>query len=257
VRRRTGVVGNALLFTVTMIALLAAAPSAAPAPRSERASTGARVLSRSMSAAALRPHIADKLIPFGQRRMRQMARYSWRHYGEREYRLRHPRVVVEHYTDGPTMLSAWWTMANNTKNLDESPGVCTHFIVDKDGTIYRTVPLGLRCRHTIGLNQTAIGIEHVGTSDRQVMGDRAQRRASLRLTVWLMARFDIPVKNVIGHGESLLSPYRHERYRSWRCLTHTDFSHRTMHGYRSRLAARARAHGLPVGPRPHWVHLGC
>jgi len=155
------------------------------------------------------------------------------------------------------MLSAWWTMANNTKNLDESPGVCTHFIVDDDGTIYRTVPVGLRCRHTIGLNQTAVGIEHVGTSDREVMGNRSQRRASLRLTLWLMARFDIPVKNVIGHGESLLSPYRHERYRSWRCMTHTDFSHRTMHGYRSRLAARARAQGLRVGPRPHWVDLGC
>ncbi len=253
-RPRSAVAGLALLTAVLMLTTSA---TAAPTPARQPAGTEPGAASRTTSSAALRPHLVDKLIPFGQRRMRQMARYSKRHYGEREHRLRHPRVIVEHYTDGPTMLSAWWTMANNTKNLDEFPGVCTHFIVDDDGTIYRTVPLGLRCRHTIGLNQTAVGIEHVGTSDRQVMGNRLQRRASLRLTVWLMARFDIPVKNVIGHGESLLSPFRHERYRSWRCMTHTDFSHRTMQGYRSRLEVRARTHGLRVGPRPHWVDLGC
>jgi hypothetical protein len=72
-----------------------------------------------------------------------------------------------------------------------------------------------------------------------------------------MARFDIPVKNVIGHGESLLSPDRFELYRSWKCLTHTDFSHRTMNHYRSRLRERAVAHDVRAGPRPRWVDIGC
>ena len=166
-------------------------------------------------------------------------------------------MIVEHYTDGPSMVSAWWTMANNTKNLGESPGVCTHFIIDKRGRIFRVVPLELRCRHTIGLNQTAIGIEHVGTSDRDVMTRERQRRASYRLTLWLMARYGITVRNVIGHGESLQSPLRHERYRSWRCLTHTDFSRRTMNDYRERMRHLARANGLRVGPGPAWVDPGC
>jgi N-acetylmuramoyl-L-alanine amidase len=205
----------------------------------------------------LKPRLVGKLIPFHHRRKMQMARYSDRHYGHRVYRLRDPRVIVEHYTDGPTMMSAWWTMANNTKNLGESPGVCTHFIIDKRGRIYRTVPLALRCRHTIGLNQTAIGVEHVGNADHDVMSRDRQRRASFRLTLWLMSRFDIPVKNVIGHGESLLSPYRHEKYRSWRCMTHTDFSHRTMHRYRKQMRERAQAHDVRVGPRPHWVRQAC
>jgi N-acetyl-anhydromuramyl-L-alanine amidase AmpD len=195
-----------------------------------------------------------KPIPFAPRRKHQMARYSWRHYRERTYRLRGPRVIVEHYTDGPTMMSAWWTMAGNSANLGEHPGICAHFIVDRDGTIYHVVPLGLRCRHTIGLNQTAIGIEHVGTSDREVMGRPRQRQASLRLTLWLMSRYGIDLGNVIGHGESLLSPLRHERYRSWRCETHTDFSHRTMHRYRALLRHRARAAGVAVGRAPRWVH---
>ena len=255
----TGSTGIALALTgVIAAAALGAATHAAPAPHQPAAALPTVLAAVDAAPGAdLKPHLTDKPIPFGHRRKLQMARYSKRHYGERGYRLHSPRVIVEHYTDGPTMLSAWWTMANNTKNLDEYPGVCTHFIVDTDGRIYRTVPLGLRCRHTIGLNQTAIGIEHVGTSDHQVMSNDRQRHASLRLTLWLMARFDIPVKNVIGHGESLLSPYRFELYRSWKCLTHTDFSHPTMNRYRDRLRQRARAHGVRVGPPPRWVDIGC
>ena len=208
-------------------------------------------------ARSLKPHMKRKFIPFGHKRKMQMARYSQRHYGEREYRLGNARVIVEHYTDGPTMMSAWWTMANNSKNLGESPGVCTHFIIGKQGRIYRVVPVGLRCRHTIGLNQTAIGIEHVGFSDRGVMSRKAQRRASYRLTLWLMARFDIKVRNVIGHAESLMSPLRYERYKSWRCNNHSDFSHRTMKRYRHVMRERARDHDLPTGGRPRWVDIGC
>jgi N-acetylmuramoyl-L-alanine amidase len=209
------------------------------------------------TAAVPRPALVDKLIDFPLRRKLQMARYSQRHYGQRSYRLQDPRVIVEHYTDGPTMMSAWWTMAGNSPNVGEYPGVCAHFIVDTDGTVYRLVPLRLRCRHTIGLNQTAIGIEHVGSSDRQVMSNAPQRRASLRLTLWLMDRYGIQVRNVIGHGESLMSPLRRESYPAWRCMTHTDFSHRTMNGYRQRLRERAHRLGVSVGARPRWVDIGC
>ena len=67
------------------------------------------------------------------------------------------------------------------------------------------------CRHTVGLNYTAIGIEHVGRSDGQVMGNGRQRRASLRLTRMLQGRYRIRTRNVIGHNESLSSPYHRER----------------------------------------------
>ena len=46
--------------------------------------------------------------------------------------------------------------------LGQLPGTCAHFVIDRDGTIYQLVPLGIMCRHTVGLNYTAIGIEHVG-----------------------------------------------------------------------------------------------
>ncbi len=91
------------------------------------------------------------------------------------------------------------------------------------------------CRHTVGLNWTAIGIEHVGMSDADVMGDAKELRASLRLTRWLQARFGILTRNVIGHNESLSSPYHHEKVARLRTQTHGDMRHATMTRYRALL----------------------
>ena len=112
-------------------------------------------------------------------------------------------------------------------------------MVDRDGTIHQLVRLRLMCRHTVGLNWTAIGIEHVGLSDAQVMGDARQLRASLRLTRWLQARYGIATRNVIGHAESLSSPYHRERVARLRHQTHGDMAHPTMVRYR-RLLRRGR-----------------
>ena len=165
-----------------------------------------------------------KPIPYGDRRRRQMGAYSKRHYGAWTWRLDAPVAIVEHYTTGTTWQGAWNTFAANSRHLGEYPGTCAHFIVHTDGTIYQLVPLGIRCRHTIGLNQLSIGIEHVGRSDAEVLGNARQMRASLKLTLWLVAKFGIEVRNVIGHGESLQSPLRYERYAAWKCMTHTDMS---------------------------------
>ena len=99
------------------------------------------------------------------------------------------------------------------------------------------------CRHTIGLNWTAVGIEHVGISDRDILGNRRQLAASLRLTRWLQDRLGIRTRNVIGHAESLSSPYHHERIRALARRTHGDFRRATMRRYRRLLergAAQAR-----------------
>jgi beta-N-acetylhexosaminidase len=93
------------------------------------------------------------------------------------------------------------------------------------------------CRHTVGLNYVAIGIEHVGTSDAEILHDAAQMRSSLALTAWLMSRYGIALKNVIGHNESLTSPFHKELYAPWRHQTHADWQHADMNIYRARLAA--------------------
>ena len=186
--------------------------------------------------AQARPRIVWKKIPFGATRKAQTRAYAKRHYGTATHTLR-PKVVVEHFTASSTFSSAWNTFAANAPDVElhERPGVCSHFIVDKDGTIYQLVSLKLICRHTVGLNDRAIGIEHVGSSDAEILGRPRQLRASLRLTRWLQARYAITTKNVIGHAESLSSPYHHERVARLRTQTHGDFARPAMRRYRAKL----------------------
>jgi N-acetylmuramoyl-L-alanine amidase len=198
-----------------------------------------------------KPHVVWKPIPFGANRIAETAAYSARHYGQRTAVL-HPRAIVEHYTATTSFSSVYATFANDAPDVElhELPGTCAHFVIDSDGTIYQLARLTLRCRHTVGLNWAAIGIEHVGTSDAQILHNAAQMRSSLALTLWLMARYRIPLANVVGHNESLTSPLHHELYAPWRCQTHGDWRKADMDIYRTRLVALARRDGVVVGPRP-------
>ena len=49
-----------------------------------------------------RPAIVQWRIPFPAKRRAEMAAYSLRHYGEREWRLRDPHLIVEHWTQTPS-----------------------------------------------------------------------------------------------------------------------------------------------------------
>jgi N-acetylmuramoyl-L-alanine amidase len=171
-----------------------------------------------------------------------MVAYSLRHYGsfmKPTYKLIDPHVIVIHYTETPTFQATYNTFLPDTPDpeLHELPNTCAHFVIDKSGGIHQLVPLGIMCRHTVGLNWTAIGIEHVGYSDREVLDDRAQMTASLRLVRWLRCRYHITVRNVIGHNESLSSPYHREDIPSLRTQTHSDFNRSDMQAYRRRLTA--------------------
>ena len=214
------------MVVAAFTALTLGASAQTPAPESPQAAPSVP-----------KPRIVSKPIPFGAKRKREMRAYATRHYGIRSYKLRDPKVIVVHYTASSTFASAYNTFANDTPDVElhELPGVCAHFIVDSDGTIYQLVPLAIMCRHTVGLNWTSIGIEHVGTSDSQVLGRAAQMRASIRLTRWLRCRYGIAIKNVIGHGESLSSPYHREKVARLRNQTHGDFPTRYAKRYRARL----------------------
>ncbi len=189
------------------------------------------------TATAARPTIKQTPIPFGTARKRQMKAYTRRHYGLNSHLLAQPRVIVQHYTASTTFSSAFNTFASNARDpeLRELPGVCAHFLIDRDGTIHQLVDIRFMCRHTIGLNHRAIGIEHVGTSDLDVLNNARQLRASLRLTRWLMQEHGIALSDVIGHAESLSSPFHEERVAALRKRTHGDFQPSTMRRYRAGL----------------------
>lgn len=183
-----------------------------------------------------------------------MARYSKRHSGTYDWRLKNPRVIVEHYSVTPTISALFNTFRTDQPDPEfgELPNVCAHFGVARSGRIFQFVSLDNRCRHTVGLNQTSIGIEHVGYSDHEVLSNRAQMRGSLKLTRWLQCRFGIRTGDVIGHNESLGSPYHRELVKKMKKVTHGDFRHSSMNRYRKRLK---RTGGCPDLARPETILL--
>jgi N-acetylmuramoyl-L-alanine amidase-like protein len=210
-------------------ALLAVALAAGPG--TQRAPAAARPI-------AARPAIVERPIPFGAKRRAEMRAYARRHYGIDDFRLRDPKVIVEHYTASDTFQSAYATFAHDVRDaeLHELPGTCAHFIVDKDGTIYQLVALTIMCRHTVGLNWTAVGIEQVGLTAREILDRPKQYGAVVRLTSWLRCRDGIALRDVIGHNESLSSPYHRENVAALRRQTHADWTRAEMQPVRARLA---------------------
>jgi N-acetylmuramoyl-L-alanine amidase len=206
-----------------------------------------------------RPPIVWKPIPFPPRRKSEMAAYAERHYGMTSYRLDHPRVIVEHVTVSSTFTPVFASFSQDIadRELHELPGLCTHFVIDTDGTIYQLVPLSLMCRHVVGLNYTAIGIEHVGLTDQDVLDNPEQLSASVELTLWLTQRFDIRLRNVIGHNESLASPFHLELVPRLRCQTHGDWTRADMETFRKRLVALAVRYAAHLGPPPRARSTGC
>ena len=84
---------------------------------------------------------------------------------------------------------------------------------------------------------TMVGIATAARSARQVLGNTRQFRAAVALTRWLRCRSGIPVRGVIGHNESLRSPYYRELVPAFRGQTHGDFNRADMNIVRTRLAA--------------------
>lgn len=133
-----------------------------------------------------------------------------------------PRVIVLHWTAGPTAASARATfaparLAGRADLLDAGAlNVGAQFLVDRDGTIERLFPEDRVVRHCIGLNHLAIGIENVGGGPEWPLTD-AQVAANAALVRWLAATY--PITHLIGHLEyrSLEGhPYFEERDPTYR-----------------------------------------
>jgi N-acetylmuramoyl-L-alanine amidase len=199
--------------------------------------SGAGAQPRATSSAVTKPPIHKMLIPYPKQRKREMAAYSKRHYGQYKWRLNNPQLIVIHYAEAGSISSIFNTFRTDQPDVEfhELPNVCSHFAVSASGAVYKFVPPTIRCRHVVGLNYTAIGIEHVGFSDQDILNRSAQLNGSLQFTQWLRCRFGIPVNQVIGHNESLSSPFYKELDPRFQGQTHGDWNHADMQIYRSDL----------------------
>ncbi len=117
-----------------------------------------------------------------------------------------PHVIVLHYTGGHSAKATHAYFDRITLEKGRAAlrrggavNVSAHFLVDRDGTIYRLQPETRMGRHCIGLNHVAIGVENVGDSDAYPLTD-AQVEADAWLVRDLASRFAITT--VIGHSES-------------------------------------------------------
>jgi N-acetylmuramoyl-L-alanine amidase len=189
------------------------------------------------TSAATKPPIHKMLIPYPKRRKREMAAYSKHHYGQFKWRLNNPQLIVEHYAAAGSISAIFSTFRTDQPDVEfhELPNVCSHFAVSASGAVYKFVPPTIRCRHVVGLNYTAIGIEHVGFSDQDILNRPAQLNGSLQFTQWLRCRFGIPVSQVIGHNESLSSPFYKELDPRFKGQTHGDWNKADMDVYRADL----------------------
>ena len=233
----------------------APATTAAAPPATTKASAPPKTTARTTTApAATKAAVATLAdlpidqdpIPYGPGRRAEMAAYSERHYGVASAKL-DPRLIVLHYTAGDTYQSAWSTFASDAPaagpagTAAEPPGTCAHFIVDQQGTIHQLVSLQWQCRHTIGLNRWAIGIEMVQSdaghdstwATDQILNRPKQIGAVLALVRALMARYDLGKTDVIGHGTANDNA-RFVDLQGWR-NDHTDWLAPAVRAFRKRL----------------------
>ncbi|HEY9183790.1 MAG TPA: peptidoglycan recognition family protein [Salegentibacter sp.] len=116
-----------------------------------------------------------------------------------------PKMIVLHWTAIPTLEASF-----NAFNPVKLPGaradiqkagalnVSAHFLVHRNGEIYRLMPEKLMARHVIGLNHVAIGIENVGGTPKTPL-TQAQIDANIWLVNYLANKYNIDY--LIGHYE--------------------------------------------------------
>ena len=125
-----------------------------------------------------------------------------------------PRVIVLHYTGGSSATSTRRYFDSveieaSRKQLRRAGkvNVSSHYVVERDGTIYHLQPDTRFARHCIGLNHLAIGIENVGDDDRWPLTD-AQVTANIAL-VRELARTHA-ITHLLGHHEVM--KFREDAY---------------------------------------------
>jgi hypothetical protein len=226
-----------LIAALATAAAFAPAPASsvpAPAPAADRAGGGVHP-----------PKIEFDPITYGNLRKRQMANYSRRHYGDREWRLRDVDALVLHYTASSSYSSAWNTFDANAPSLGEKPGVCARYVVDQDGSVYQLTRRSVRCRHTIGLNHLSIGIEMVQPdlgnpheTAAAILDRRKQANAAVRLASWLKQRYRIGMRDVLGHGTANESRLFLDK-QGWK-NDHVDWLGAELRTFRKRMARLLR-----------------
>ena len=202
------------------------------------------LLSVSTLVFAEQPPIIDRPIQFGQQRVDLTLQYIRRHYGINAKTITIvPQAIVIHWT-GTRSLKATWRGFNRTQIRSSrryiarggALNVSAHFLVDRDGTIYRLMPETWMARHCIGLNYDSVGIENIGGGKAGKL-TKAQLDANVDLVHYLSKKHNI--RYLLGHMEWRnfeKAPFFRERDPTYR-NTKADPGRKFMRKLRARLKA--------------------
>ncbi|HAU1248241.1 TPA: N-acetylmuramoyl-L-alanine amidase [Legionella pneumophila] len=155
--------------------------------------------------------IIQKPIQFDKKRIALTREYQLTHYGiDSESIEIEPKMIVLHWTCIPSLDTTFRifdppALPSSSPRRNELPGdlnVSSHFLVDRDGTIYQLMPETWMARHVIGLNHYAIGIENIGGVDSKDDLTEEQAKANAFLVCYLKNKYP-QIKYLIGHNEYL------------------------------------------------------
>lgn len=141
---------------------------------------------------------------FTEKRLALTREYARRHYGLDTDRLTAPQMIVVHYTAFATLkesIDFFRPTLLATRDDIKSGGqinVSAHYLVDKDGEIYRMAEDDILCRHIIGFNYLALGIENVAANGNGLTEKQLETDAAL---IAELARKHPTVRYLIGHHE--------------------------------------------------------
>lgn len=151
-------------------------------------------------------NIVDKPITWNTEREQLSLEYMEKRHGIEASKAEiDPKIIVIHWTVVPTMEKSF-EVFNRVELPNSRTGIKTasrlnvsaHFLVDRDGTIYRLLPETTFARHVIGLNHCSIGIENVADGERLPLTE-AQFRANKKLVDYLSKKYNIAY--LIGHDQ--------------------------------------------------------
>ena len=157
------------------------------------------------------PAIIDKPISFTAERVALTKMYMSERYGLASDSITiDPKMIVVHWTAIPTFEKSFAEF--NKTSLDSTRAdimkngavnVSIHFLVDKDGSVYRLMPETWMARHVIGLNHVALGIENVGGAHDRDDLTKDQLEADEFIVRLLKEKYPC-IEYLIGHYEYTL-----------------------------------------------------
>lgn len=195
--------------------------------------------------------IIEKPIIFDEIRKQLSREYIKKHYGiENTNATIVPNMIVIHATEIETLSASFSALKNPIlsaarANLKSAGllNVSAHFLIDRDGTIYRLLPETIFARHTIGLNLHAIGIENVGGTPRTPF-TKEQLEANIVLVRYIASQF--PIKWLIAHSEY----GRFRKSKLWLEKDPTYFTYKSDPGSAFMLELRKRIKSLALAAYP-------